>query len=241
MFACHGCHRHVRIDELACPFCGASLSSSPAPAAGRTAVLVATLGLTTFACATRPVDDLSDESSTTAESTSTETTTDTTMTTVTTVGDGDGDPNDDWSEEASAYAGPDDWGDGDGDPGDGDGDPPAIPCADYAIGPVELGSNEVVIIDSPSLLEASCGANGPEAVHQFVAPSEGFYAFELTDAEFADWSLYLVGDVCSPLDELACSVNEAVPQDLLEGQLVHVVIDVPAGSSGTANLEIIHP
>ena len=247
MLACHGCHRHVRIDESHCPFCGTALASTPAPSVGLTAALVATLGLTTVACATRPVDEGAD-SGTTTMGTTTEMTTDMTTATSTETGETEEATTEEWQEEeeASAYAGPAEWEEeaefeaGDGD-GDGDGDVGPVPCGDFAIGPVAVGSNELVIIDSPSLLQASCGSDGPEAVHEFIAPQDGLYTFEVTDADFPDWALYLAGESCEPLDELACEINGQVQQDLLAGQAIYVVADLPAGSAGMGNLEITGP
>jgi hypothetical protein len=129
MFVCLGCHRHVRPEETACPFCGTAIQTASAPNPARLGAMAFVVGLGLLGCADKGGDDPME--------TETGMTTNTTMTTMTmttetggmdtstgdtTTGDGDGDMN---STDAD-YGGPttfDETGDGDGDPtGDGDGD-----------------------------------------------------------------------------------------------------------------------
>lgn len=257
MLECSGCHRHVRLDETHCPFCATALRTAPAPTPTRVAALVLSLGIASLACADRTTGDTdlaTDSDTTTTESATetseSETTTnpETSTSTTTTVGDGDGDITTDEMEleEAAAYAGPDDWGDGDGDPwGDGDGDPsgdgdgdPELPCSSFDPQVLEVGANDFVIQDQPSQLESSCGAGGPEQVFSFVAPADGFYDFILTSADF-DAAMYLVGELCSPLDEIQCESGPAISIGLPANTAVNVVVD-SYGGPGSGTLEVTY-
>lgn len=217
MLICHGCHRHVRVEEPSCPFCGTALATITAPNSGRLGSLALTAGLSVLACSDG--DSNNDGMTTTANSES-----------VTTVGDGDGDPNEFSESVAADYGGPSEFGDGDGDPEEG------TPCADYGPIPALVGLNAVTV-DAGSLLEGSCGGIGPEAIYSFVAEVDGEHTFAVIDANF-EATLYVVGTICEPLDELACvAVPEVVTVPMTMGQAVHVVVD-SSGAAGTASLEI---
>ena len=257
MLECHGCHRHVRLHEPSCPFCGVELRSAPAPVSSAGVLLALALGCVLLACADRTSGDAGDSASsdtatttttgtTTSEAESSTSTSDTSTTTITTLGDGDGDTNDDWAEEAAAYAGPDDWeedevdvgdGDGDGDTqGDGDGDSPT-PCAEFGVEAVTLGVNEVFILDGPSLIEGECGAPGPEGVYSFTAPADGFFEFTLTSEAF-EGALSLAGEICDPLELILCEVAPVpISLGLSEGVSINLVVDSFAGA-GLGTLEI---
>jgi hypothetical protein len=239
MLVCHGCHRHVRVEEPACPFCSTVNTAIPAPYPARLAPLTLTAGLTLLACGT---DEGESDDMTTANSNGD-----------TTLGDGNDDPNDTADTAVSEYGGPDDWGDGDGDPdtgdgdGDGDGDPDTgdgdgdgdgdVPCADFDPATVVLGLNPITIVEGVSQLQASCGSAGPEAIHAFSAEADGQYYFAVLDADF-EATLYLVDGICDPLAELACAVPpQLIAWPLVAGQSVDVVID-SSGAAGTATLEI---
>jgi hypothetical protein len=228
MLVCHGCHRHVRVEEPACPFCGTTIAtitasgtaSCTAPSSARLGSLALTAGLGLLAC------------STDGESESNSMTTSANSESMTTMGDGDGDPNE-FSEEAAAdYGGPNEFGDGDGDPDEGEG----IPCDDYGPTPALVGLN-AVSVDAGSLLQGSCGGIGPEAIYSFVAEVDGEHTFAVIDANF-EASLYVVGAVCEPLDEYACvTVPDVITLPMTIGDVVHVVVD-SSGAAGTASLEI---
>jgi hypothetical protein len=223
MLVCHGCQRHVRVEEPSCPFCGTAIATITAPtclpAGGRLGSLALTAGLSLLACGD---GDSESGMTTTANSES-----------MTTVGDGDGDPNE-FSEEAAAdYGGPGEWGDGDGDP---DEDTGSIPCDDYGPTPALVGLNPVTV-DAGSLLQGSCGGIGPEAIYSFVAEVDGQHTFAVIDANF-EATLYVVGAICEPLDEYACvAVPEVITGPMTMGEAVHVVVD-SSGAAGTASLEI---
>ena len=116
-----------------------------------------------------------------------------------------------------------------------------VPCVDFAKGVAMLGANEVRITASPSLLEATCGPDGAETVLSFTAPAYGVYAFELREAAFEDYALYLVDEICDPIEELDCAKGGQLQRDLVEGQTVHVVIDAAPGQVGDATLQITRP
>jgi hypothetical protein len=132
MLVCHGCHRHIRSEEKACPFCGTSIQTMSAPAPARLGAMVFAVGLGLLGCTDKGSDDSMEtetgmETSTTATSMPMTETGMETSTGDTSTGDGDGDG--DTEESGADYGGPttldetgDGDGDGDGDEGDGDGD-----------------------------------------------------------------------------------------------------------------------
>jgi hypothetical protein len=215
MLVCHGCHRHVRVEDPTCPFCGTSITTITAPSSGRLGSLALTAGLM-LACTDKQGD--SDGNTTTANSE-----------TMTTLGDGDGDPNETLENAASDYGGPEDFSSGDG---DGDG----TPCGDFGPVPAMVGANPVTV-DAGSFLTASCGGVGPEAIYSFVAEVDGDYQFAVTNADF-EATLYLAGVTCDPLDELACAnAPDAITVSMFVGDTVYVVVD-SSGAAGTASLDI---
>jgi hypothetical protein len=121
MLVCNDCHRHVRVEALACPFCGATISMISAPSSGRLGPLALTAGLGLLACSDR--DGESEGMTTDANSQS-----------GTTLGDGDGDPNETLEATAAEYAGPDE-----------------IPCADFDPIPAVVGLNAVTVGGNSSL------------------------------------------------------------------------------------------
>ena len=103
---------------------------------------------------------------------------------------------------------------------------------------LEVGANDFVIQDQPSQLASSCGADGPEQVFSFVAPADGFYDFILTSADF-DATMYLVGELCSPLDEIQCEPGPAISIGLPANTAVNVVVD-SFGGPGSGTLEVTY-
>jgi hypothetical protein len=218
MLVCNGCQRHVRVEESACPFCGAAIAMicAPSPARlGSTMVLTAGLGL--LACGEgKDSDDMA---------------MDTAGETMTTLGDGDGDPNEDLDRGGSDYGGPELTSESDTDTGED-----VIFCTDFGPTPAMVGLNPVTV-EAGSLLEGSCGGIGPEAIYSFVAAVDGDHTFAVIDADF-EATLYVVGPICDPLDELDCvTVPDVVTMPMTIGQTVHVVVD-SSGAAGTASLEI---
>jgi hypothetical protein len=153
-------------------------------------------------------------------------------------GDGDGDEaSGDGDGDGDGDGGGDGDGDGDGesDTGDGDGDAETL-CATYDPIVLGVGENPVEIPDVSSF-EGSCGAPGPDEVFSFPAPSDGSYEFTLASDAF-DGVLYLVGENCVPLDEIACKVEgEAIEHDMAEGEVVFIIVDSDA-DPGTATVTI---
>ena len=156
-------------------------------------------------------------------------------------GDGDGD-GDEQSGDGDGDGGDGDgdsgMGDGDGesDSGDGDGDA-ETPCVIYD--PIVLGveENAIVIADGMSSFQGSCGAPGPDEIYSFPAPNDGSYEFTLASDAF-DGVLYLVGETCIPLEELACEPEgQAITHDMLAGEVVFIVVD-SEGGFGAATLTI---
>jgi hypothetical protein len=144
----------------------------------------------------------------------------------TTTGDGDGEP-----------------GDGDGEAGgDGDGDPSdQIPCDELGAIALSLGPNDVAIAAGPSMLMASCGHTGPEAIYSYT--TDGAVNLELTLSADFDAALYFAaGGVCSPLVEGACvNTPEPLTVSLGVGETIHVIVDAatPDGGSGTLDVAIV--
>lgn len=205
--------------------------------------LCATLALTLSACGVEPdeIDYLSGDTGGGTETTDSEG--------MTGDGDGDGDPGDGDGEPGDGDGdGDGDTGDGDGEPGDGDGDAgdgdgdggDELGCDE--LNPLQLaeGANAVTVSDGPSVLEASCGALGPESIYAFTAPVDGLARFTLSGATF-DAALYVVSVTCDPLEEIACI---AAPDDPLEleqlmiaNQTYYIVVDSLA-AGGTATLDV---
>ena len=152
-----------------------------------------------------------------------------------TTGDGDGDPA---------------TGDGDGDPGTGDGDGDATgdgdgdtttngdsgePCSNYfeEEDVLVLGDNFVTVTDAISVVNGSCGSDGPDAIYAFTAEVAGDYTFSLSSEDF-DGALYLVGELCNPVDELACEIQG---DDLVYAfgadETVFVVVDATVPGDGS--------
>jgi hypothetical protein len=159
-------------------------------------------------------------------------------------GDGDGDPGGDGDGDGDPGDGDGDTGDGDGDgdPGDGDGDGDGDPlgCEEFNPLPLVEGSNPIMIIDGNSLLEASCGAPGPETVYAFTAPIDGLAQFTLSGATF-EAALYVVALECNPLEEIACAAAPTDPlmveQLMTADQTYYIVVDSFAGG-GDATLDV---
>jgi hypothetical protein len=155
-------------------------------------------------------------------------------------GDGDGDPG-----SGDGDGDPDQTtGDGDGDPattsGDGDGDPSGgdLACDEFDPQPVTDGDNDAVVGDGVSMLMGTCGADGPERVYVYTATADGVVSFALVNATF-EGVVYIVGDSCDPLDELACQpAPEPVQVDLGVGDTVYVVVDSFGIGGGIGILQI---
>ena len=64
MLVCHGCHRHVRVSETECPFCGTDIDTMPAPAPLKVGAMALIVGLSMFGCS----DDGGDDTTTTMTS-----------------------------------------------------------------------------------------------------------------------------------------------------------------------------
>jgi hypothetical protein len=95
MLTCHDCHRYVRTAESDCPFCGAAVNTTSAPAPTRISVMVLAMGLAVLGC---DGDDNDDDSPNTT-------------TTMTTTDNGESGE----SGESGETGGEDTTGDGDGD------------------------------------------------------------------------------------------------------------------------------
>jgi hypothetical protein len=109
-------------------------------------------------------------------------------------------------------------------------------CADFGPTPAVVGLNPVTV-EAGSLLQGSCGGIGPEALYSYVAEVAGQHTFAVIDADF-EATLYIVGDFCEPLDEIAClPAPEAITMPMVIGDILHVVVD-SSGAAGTASLEI---
>jgi hypothetical protein len=218
MLVCNDCQRHVRTEEPACPFCGAGIAMVTAPSPMRLGTVALTAGLGLLACGDRKDSD--------------DMTVDTASETMTTLGDGDGDPNETLDRGGSDYGGPEAWeGDGDGDETD-----ESITCDDFGPTPALVGLNPVTV-DAGSLLQASCGGVGPEAIYSYYAEVEGQHTFAVIDADF-EATLYVVGAICDPLDEIACApAPDVITMPMAIGEVVYVVVD-SSGAAGTASLEI---
>jgi hypothetical protein len=144
----------------------------------------------------------------------------------TTTGDGDGEP-----------------GDGDGEAGgDGDGDPSnQIPCEELGAVALSLGQNDVAIAAGPSMLMASCGHTGPEAIYSYT--TDAAVNLELTLTADFDAALYsAAGGVCSPLVEGDCvNTPELLTVSVGVGETIYVIVDAatPDGGSGTLDVAIV--
>jgi hypothetical protein len=88
MLVCNGCHRHVRVEEPSCPFCGAAITMITAPSPARLSTMAFTAGLGLLACGERGESDGMTMTNSVSE-------------TATTVGDGDGDLNETLDAAAS--------------------------------------------------------------------------------------------------------------------------------------------
>jgi hypothetical protein len=165
----------------------------------------------------------------------------------TSTGDGDGDPTStgDGDGDPSTGDGDPSTGDGDGDGDDnetGDGDPVRdTPCSDF--GPEGLidGPNPIEVPDAPNTFAGECGgADGPDAIFSYTATVDGLFSFALSDATF-DGVVYLVGDLCVPLDEWVC--DAALVETLLTvDQTVYIIVDSnEPGLGGSATLTITGP
>jgi hypothetical protein len=145
-------------------------------------------------------------------------------------GDGDGDGGGDGDGDSAGD------GDGDGGDGDGDGDPGDGDCEEPT--PVVAGPNDVTILGGASLLEGSCGANGPESVYTYTATGDGLVDFEVTSSD-VDLAMYLM-NTCDPQDEIVCVADPDpvfTQQLMTQGQIYYIVLDSFAGG-GNATLEI---
>lgn len=150
MLVCNGCHRHIKVEEPACPFCGTSIRTVTAPGPRKLGAMVFAVGLSMLGCGDKGEDDATTSTSTgmtTGAQTGSESSSES--------GESSGaETTDATAEEGGAdYGGPSDTtggdGDGDGDTstgdtttgdGDGDGDsggadyggaPPPLPPAEH--------------------------------------------------------------------------------------------------------------
>lgn len=126
---------------------------------------------------------------------------------------------------------------------------PGDPCAD----PVDLNAAgmgmggeihyQTQLSGQPSVLQGSCGGNGPEQVLSFVAPSAGRWYFS-TDrpGTMFDTVLYVQTACGQPGSEIACNddggmgFQSQVAVDLAADQQVFVVLDSFGRAGGEATL-----
>ena len=57
MLVCHGCSRHVRVEETACPFCGTAVQLEVAPTSARLGAMALVVGLGMLGCTDKAGDD----------------------------------------------------------------------------------------------------------------------------------------------------------------------------------------
>ncbi|KIG18864.1 hypothetical protein DB30_07200 [Enhygromyxa salina] len=226
MIPCSGCHRHVRTDALACPFCAVPLAVTPAPTSARISSVALAAGLMLLACKPEP-DDAGETTATTGTDTDTTTsesgtTTDPTTTeSGTTLGDGDGDTETDTESSGADYGGP-----------------PVCPEAVEAL-PLTFGSNAVDITDASNTFTSSCGSldgTGPDQVYQFVAPSTGTYVFTLLSNGLDGWLLEFSEYDCFPILSDECMPQQDLIIPMSEGEILLINLDSSAG--GTGSIEI---
>lgn len=222
MLECTRCRRHVRIEETNCPFCGASVSMASAPGPSKLGLMALSAGLSMFACTTDPeptttmVGDEGGSSTTDANETGSETgvtLSDTDVTSVTDSNDAAGE----------AYGSPE------------------FPCEEYGPWPLMVGNNAVAVDDiNPLYLWQTCGGVGSTELYSFTAPADGDYEFAVIDASFPA-VLSLVGYLCEPPEEFACSLApETITRTLSADETVHVLLDTDDASMyGDATLSIV--
>ena len=214
MQTCPECHRHARVDESACPFCGTALHSAAAPQPFVPLALAVGLGL--FGCSegdegetAATMSDSSSETSTTVGGTDTQDTEDT----------------EDWA--GSDYGGA----------------PPPCESYDaqeLIVGVSVVDSSETGNQVYSTCGEAQ--GSGNDALLRFVAPAEGSYSIALSQAETEMWLVQASDYGCYAYNNgVECSLPQAALNIELEaGEVLHLWLD-SSGAGGSANVEISGP